>query len=139
MEASTSQAHPEVLVTGGLEVRVAAGMAVAGGRVLTLSVREFDLLVALVRAAGTIVRRDDLYRQAWGAELRRGDRSIDVYVHKLRVKLEAAMPGYAFIHTHIGFGYRLEQEPLAAGGGEPVDNTSTSPPSHPLHNKDTSE
>jgi len=135
MEASTSQAHPEVLVTGGLEVRVAAGMAVAGGRVLTLSVREFDLLVALVRAAGTIVRRDDLYRQAWGAELRRGDRSIDVYVHKLRVKLEAAMPGYAFIHTHIGFGYRLEQEPLVS----PPGNTSTSPPSHPLHNKDTSE
>lgn len=135
MEASASQAHPEVLVTGGLEVRVDAGMAVAAGRVLTLSVREFDLLVALVRAAGTIVRRDDLYRQAWGAELRRGDRSIDVYVHKLRVKLEAAMPGYSFIHTHIGFGYRLEQEALPAVSG----NTAASLASHPLHNKDTNE
>jgi DNA-binding response OmpR family regulator len=131
MEASTSQAGPEVLVTGGLEVRVASGMALAAGRVLTLSVREFDLLVALIRAAGTIVRREDLYREAWGAELRRGDRSIDVYVHKLRVKLEAAMPGYAFIHTHIGFGYRLEQQPLAG------DTLSRS--SHPLHTTDTSE
>lgn len=130
MEASVSQMQPEVLVTGGLEIRVDTGMALAAGRVLTLSVREFDLLVALVRGAGTIVRRGDLYREAWGAELRRGDRSIDVYVHKLRVKLEAAMPGYAFIHTHIGFGYRLEQELVA----------SSPPPSvsHPLHNGDTS-
>ncbi len=138
MEASASPAHPEVLVTGGLEVRVASGMALAAGQVLTLSVREFDLLVALVRAAGTILRREDLYRQAWGAELRRGDRSIDVYVHKLRVKLEAAMPGYSFIHTHIGFGYRLEQQPLPGGRGA-IDNTPSAPASHPLHNKDTSE
>lgn len=130
MEASASSAQDEVLVTGGLEVRVDRGMALAAGRVLTLSVREFDLLVALVRDAGSIVRRDDLYRDAWGAELRRGDRSIDVYVHKLRVKLEAAMPGYAFIHTHIGFGYRLEQEPLAGD--------ATTRLSHPVHNKDTS-
>lgn len=138
MEASASPAHPEVLVTGGLEVRVASGMALAAGQVLTLSVREFDLLVALVRAAGTILRREDLYRQAWGAELRRGDRSIDVYVHKLRVKLEAAMPGYSFIHTHIGFGYRLEQQPLP-GGRAGIDNTPSAPASHPLHNMDTSE
>ena len=35
------------------------------------------------------------------------DRSVDVYVRKLRVKLEAALPGWSFIHTHFGFGYRL--------------------------------
>jgi DNA-binding response OmpR family regulator len=135
MEASAASAHSEspseVLRTGGLEVRIDSGMALADGRVLTLSVREFDLLVALARAAGTIVRREDLYREAWGAPLRNGDRSIDVYVHKLRVKLEQAMPGHTFIHTHIGFGYRLDQEPAAP--------SPLSPASHPLHNTDTSE
>jgi DNA-binding winged helix-turn-helix (wHTH) protein len=35
------------------------------------------------------------------------DRSVDVYVRKLRVKLEAALPGWSFIHTHFGLGYRL--------------------------------
>ena len=40
-----------------------------------------------------------------------GDRSVDVYVRKLRVKLEKAFPGWRFIHTHFGFGYRLSAEP----------------------------
>ena len=60
-----------------------------------------------MRRTGRIVAREELYRMVWGAELRDGDRSIDVYVHKLRVKLEAALPGWRFIHTHVGFGYRL--------------------------------
>ena len=54
---------------------------------MTLSVREFGLLVALARSGGAIVRREDLYARVWGGELRPGDRSIDVYIHKLRVKL----------------------------------------------------
>jgi DNA-binding response OmpR family regulator len=43
--------------------------------------------------------------------MRAGDRSVDVYVRKLRVKLEEALPGWRFIHTHFGFGYRLSAEP----------------------------
>jgi DNA-binding response OmpR family regulator len=46
----------------------------------------------------------------WGRTLRDGDRSIDVYVHKLRSKLEGALPGWRFIHTHVGFGYRFTPE-----------------------------
>jgi DNA-binding response OmpR family regulator len=46
----------------------------------------------------------------WGGTLREGDRSIDVYIHKLRVKLEQAVPDARFIHTHVGFGYRFAPE-----------------------------
>ena len=88
----------------------------ASGRALKLSVREFDLLVALARSAGGIVRREDLFEAVWGHRLRPGDRSIDVYVHKLRVKLEQAMPERAFIHTHVGFGYRFAPEATLAPG-----------------------
>jgi DNA-binding response OmpR family regulator len=49
----------------------------------------------------------------WGGALRDGDRSIDVYVHKLRVKLEQALPDRQFIHTHVGFGYRFAPVPSA--------------------------
>jgi DNA-binding response OmpR family regulator len=42
--------------------------------------------------------------------MRPGDRSVDVYVRKLRVKLENALPDWSFIHTHFGFGYRLSAE-----------------------------
>jgi len=100
----------EVLTAGELEVRPADGLVLAAGRALTLSVREFQLLVALVRSGGAIVARRDLYEMVWGGPLRDGDRSIDVYVHKVRAKLEAALPGWRFIHTHVGFGYRFSPE-----------------------------
>ena len=100
----------EVLQIGALEIRPAEGLVQAGDRALTLSVREFGLLVALARRAGRIVRREDLYRLVWDASLREGDRTVDVYVHKLRSKLEAALPEHRFIHTHVGFGYRFAPE-----------------------------
>jgi DNA-binding response OmpR family regulator len=108
MEAAQTN---DVLYAGELEIRPADGLALAAGRALTLSVREFGLLVALVQRAGRIVSRGVLYELVWESELRDGDRSIDVYVHKLRVKLETALPAWAFIHTHVGFGYRFSAEP----------------------------
>jgi DNA-binding response OmpR family regulator len=113
MEAARSE---EVLLAGELEVRPDEGLVLAAGRAVTLSVREFQLLVALLRAQGTIVSRERLYDAVWGGQLRDGDRSIDVYVHKVRGKLEAVLPESRFIHTHVGFGYRFAVEP-----------------SHPLH------
>jgi DNA-binding response OmpR family regulator len=110
----------EVMVMGQLEVRPAEAIALAAGRPLNLSVREFGLLVELARRRDRIVGREDLFARVWGTTLRDGDRSVDVYVHKLRAKLEEALPEWSFIHTHVGFGYRLSAEP-----------------SHPFHNDTT--
>jgi DNA-binding response OmpR family regulator len=110
----------ELVKIGQLEIRPAEGLVLANGRALTLSVREFDLLVALARHAGRIVSREELYRLTWGGTLRGGDRSCDVYVHKLRAKLERALPDERFIHTHVGFGYRLDP-----GASHPFHTTST--------------
>jgi len=109
-----AQSSPDILRAGDLEVRPRDGLVLAGGHAVTASVREFQLLIALIRAEGTIVSRADLYANVWGRPLREGDRSIDVYVHKLRVKLEEALPGKRFIHTHVGFGYRFLPEPSHA-------------------------
>jgi DNA-binding response OmpR family regulator len=100
----------DVIRIGDLEIRPDDGLVLAAGQALTLSVREFGLLVALARSGGGIVRREDLYARVWGGSLRNGDRSIDVYIHKLRVKLEEALPDLRFIHTHVGFGYRFAPE-----------------------------
>jgi DNA-binding response OmpR family regulator len=108
MEASSDG---EVLVVGDLEVRPAEFLATAGGRTLTLSVRELELLAALARRQGRIVSREELYTVVWGGTLRADDRSVDVYVHKLRTKLGEALPDWRFIHTHFGFGYRFAPEP----------------------------
>jgi DNA-binding response OmpR family regulator len=94
-----------------LEVRPGERLAVVAGRALPLSVRELELLAALVRRRGHVVARAELYELVWGAPLRRDDRSVDVYVHKLRAKLASVVPERSFIHTHFWFGYRLEPEP----------------------------
>jgi DNA-binding winged helix-turn-helix (wHTH) protein len=70
----------------------------------------------MARRAGAVVTRDELYGAVWGGELRNGDRSVDVYVSKLRGKLETAMPDRRFIHTHPGFGYRFQPQPAREGG-----------------------
>jgi DNA-binding response OmpR family regulator len=106
------EAHShEVIDAGELEIRVADALALAAGRPLNLSVREYGLLVALARRAPRIVSRGELSSAVWGHPLQDGDRSVDVYVHKLRSKLEAALPRWEFIHTHVGFGYRFDAEP----------------------------
>jgi DNA-binding response OmpR family regulator len=102
--------EPEELRAGDLEVRPAEHLALAKGRALSLSERELGLLAALVRRQGRIVPREELYATVWGSQLRPDDRSVDVYIHKLRAKLARAVPECRFIHTHFGFGYRLEPE-----------------------------
>ena len=102
-----------VISVAGLEIRPDDRLALAGGRTLPLSTRELALLTVLARSEGRIVSREDLYAAVWGAPLRATDRSVDVYVHKLRSKLAGALPGWRFIHTHFGYGYRLAPEPPA--------------------------
>ncbi len=104
--------HRERLRVGPLEIVPSDAMVWAMGRAVVLSVRESCLLAELARRADRPVPREELYALVWGHEMRSGDRSIDVYVRKLRVKLERALPGWRFIHTHFGSGYRLTAEPV---------------------------
>jgi DNA-binding response OmpR family regulator len=117
----------EVLYAGELEIRLGEGLVLATGQALTLSVREFELLAAMAQRMGAIVSREELYGAVWGGELRPGDRSVDVYVSKLRAKLEAAMPDRRFIHTHPGFGYRFQPQPAAGVAQAPATAPADAP------------
>src|SRR3954454_10953400 len=108
---ATLRVMDETLSVGELQVRISDGLVLADGQPITLSQRELRLLIALLRAPDRIIPREELYHRAWDRPLRSGDRSVDVYVHKLRSKLEDALPHRRFIHTHFGFGYRLSPEP----------------------------
>jgi len=108
MEAARSE---EVIRAGRLEIRPADALVLGAGRPLNLSVREYGVLLALAHRAPRIVSREELSTVVWEHPLRAGDRSVDVYVHKLRTKLERALPEWRFIHTHVGFGYRFAAEP----------------------------
>jgi DNA-binding response OmpR family regulator len=100
----------DVIQVGPLEIVPDEYLARASGRTLMLSIRELRLLTELARRTDRIISREELFRLVWGHEMRRGDRSVDVYVRKLRVKLEVALPEWKFIHTHFGFGYRMAAE-----------------------------
>jgi DNA-binding response OmpR family regulator len=108
MEAA---AHDMPLVAGELEVRPGEFAALASGRRMDLTVRELHLLAAFMRRPGRVVSRAELYSAVWGGPLRGGDRSVDVYVRKLRRKLAQDLPEWRFIHTHVGFGYRFAPSP----------------------------
>jgi len=98
------------VVAGELEVRPDQFQAFVAGGSLGLTRREFELLQVLADAQGRVVEREDLYQRVWGYAMAHGDRSVDVFVRKLRAKLLKHSPGWAYIHTHFGVGYRFEPE-----------------------------
>jgi DNA-binding response OmpR family regulator len=108
LEAPTGD---EVIRAEDLEIRPADLLALARGKPLALTGRELQLLTALARRAGRIVRREELYAAVWDQPFRESDRSVDVYVAKVRAKLERELPEWRYIHTHFGFGYRFQPEP----------------------------
>jgi DNA-binding response OmpR family regulator len=102
----------EPVLAGELEVRADQFQAFAGGRSVGLTRREFELIQLLSVAEGRVLEREEIYRRVWGYEMARGDRSVDVFVRKLRHKLAKASPGWRYIHTHFGVGYRFAAESL---------------------------
>lgn len=112
---------------GPLQIMPGEQLVRVRGRTLMLSIRELHLLIELGRRADRIVSREELFRLAWGRKMRSGDRSVDVYVRRLRVKLEEALPGWRFIHTHFGFGYRLSPEGVPTEGGSDPSQSDDQP------------
>src|SRR5262249_1648236 len=66
-------------------------------------------------AEGRVLEREEIYSRLWGYTMVRGDRSVDVFVRKLRQKLEKASPQWRYIHTHFGIGYPFAAESLEGG------------------------
>jgi DNA-binding response OmpR family regulator len=95
---------------GRLEIKPEEHAALVDGRPLGLTVRELQLLVTLAEHPQRIMTREELFAQVWGGKPRRDDRSVDVYVSRLRAKLSEALPETRLIHTHNGIGYRFAPE-----------------------------
>ena len=108
--------HAEVgpVVAGELEIRADQFQAFVSGNSLDLTRREFELLQLLADAKGQVLEREAIYQRVWGYAMAHGDRSVDVFIRKLRQKLEKRSPSWSYIHTHFGVGYRFDPE--AASG-----------------------
>jgi DNA-binding response OmpR family regulator len=104
------------VVAGELEIRSDRFDAHVGERNAGLSRKEFELLRELALAQGRVLEREDIYQRVWGYTMVRGDRSVDVFVRKLRQKLERVSGGWRYVHTHFGVGYRFAAEPVDPAG-----------------------
>jgi DNA-binding response OmpR family regulator len=93
-----------------LEIRLEEHAALVDGRPLSLTVRELQLLATLAENPQRIMTREELYARVWGGRPRGDDRSVDVYVSRLRSKLGEALPELRLIHTHSGIGYRFSPD-----------------------------
>ena len=101
---------PTPVYAGRLEIRPADHAALIDGRPLVLTVRELQLLTELAHNTERVMTREELYQTVWGRSYKKSDRSVDVYVGRLRAKLNRALPGRRFIHTHTGIGYRFSPQ-----------------------------
>lgn len=111
---------------GELEIRPDQFQAFVGGVSVDLTRREFELIHLLAEAHDQVLQREEVYQRVWGYAMAHGDRSVDVFVRKVRQKLDRASPGWRYIHTHFGVGYRFKAEPVDGGvvgapGGAHVD------------------
>ena len=116
----------ETVVAGEVEIRADRFQAFANGRSIDLTRREFELIALLAAAEGRVLEREDIYQRVWGYAMAHGDRSVDVFVRKLRGKLQLASPGWNYIHTHFGVGYRFAAELAEAAQPSAIANTPIS-------------
>lgn len=113
------------VLAGELEIRADRFQAFVGDGSLDLTRREFELLQLLADARGQVLEREAIYQRVWGYAMAHGDRSVDVFIRKLRQKLEKRSPGWRYIHTHFGVGYRFDPE--TGAGVEPEIASSAAP------------
>ena len=84
------------------------------GKSAELTPTEFRLLYALALDRGRVTTRDELLQRIWGRRETHRDRTVDVFVRRLRDKIDRVAPRHTFIQTRYGVGYRLE--PVAKDG-----------------------
>jgi DNA-binding response OmpR family regulator len=112
--AEMPQLEDSALV-GEITIRPDLYQAYATEHSLELTAREFEIL-NLLSQTDRVLRREEIYERVWGYAMAHGDRSVDVFVRKLRQKLRAVSPDWDYIHTHFGVGYRFAPEHQSVGG-----------------------
>jgi DNA-binding response OmpR family regulator len=118
----------QTVQVGEVEIRPDQFQAFVDGASVDLTRREFELIQLLAEAQGQVLQREEIYQRVWGYAMIHGDRSVDVFVRKLRQKLERVSPRWRYIHTHFGIGYRLAAEPLDPAAGGPGTSAETATP-----------
>jgi len=114
LQFRNQSAPPRVLGAGGVELDAASRQVRLNGAPLALTATEFRLLEFMMSRPGVVFSREQLLNAVWGQDKAITDRAVDVYVLRLRHKIERDPAAPALIHSVRGFGYTFE--PLRAVG-----------------------
>jgi DNA-binding response OmpR family regulator len=113
----------DALEVGEITIRPDRYQAFVDEASLELTAREFEIL-RLLSQSDRVLRREEIYERVWGYAMAHGDRSVDVFVRKLRQKLKTGSPGWSYIHTHFGVGYRFAPTHDADDLPAPIEATA---------------
>ena len=103
--------HNEAIESAELRIDPSQVKAYVDGESARLTPTEFRVLYALALEQGRVVSRDELLQKLWGRREGHRDRTVDVFVRKLREKIDRRASGHTFIQTRYGVGYKLEAVP----------------------------
>ncbi len=103
------QESSEMLTHGHVTLDLAKRVAIVDGKMVDLTVKEFDLLALLMRNPGRVYSRENLLDLVWGYEYQGDYRTVDVHVRRLREKIELDTANPQLIRTKWGVGYYLKQ------------------------------
>ena len=101
-------AHPPVERFGTVEVNPASRTVTRAGEAVSLTPKEFDLLLALIRRRGAVASRLELLKEVWGHQAEVMTRTVDIHVAELRRKIEQDPGQPRHILTVWKAGYRFE-------------------------------
>jgi DNA-binding response OmpR family regulator len=97
----------EAFTIDDVEVRPSEYSVLVAGQRVPFTVREFQTFLCLAQRPDRVLTREEMYERVWGGQMAYRDRSVDVFVRKVRQKLADASPTRVYIHTHFGVGYRF--------------------------------
>jgi DNA-binding response OmpR family regulator len=114
LQFRTQAAPARVLEAGGLQLDRGSCQARLHGRLLSLTATEFRLLEFLMSRPGVVFSREQLLNAVWGQDRAITDRAVDVYILRLRQKIETDPASPNLIHSVRGFGYTFEPRASSA-------------------------
>ena len=107
--ARSASENERILHTGVLQMDLASREVTVQGRVVSLTVTEYEILRALMEQSGYVLTRGDLVRKALGSDFLGLERSLDSHMRNLRAKIEPDPSHPRYILTVWGVGYRFAE------------------------------
>lgn len=108
---SQPQQPTEVLVAGGMKIDPQKRYVSINNREITLTAKEFDLLLHFAQRPGRVQTRTQLLDQVWGYQFEGYEHTVNTHINRLRLKIEKEPAKPAYILTVWGVGYKFTEQP----------------------------